>query len=81
MNTQVYVKHETLTGAHGRIPVVSRMLNQCVHLGYNSDFLIITGTEEIMMSRPYRYSWSDEPTIQTVITTIRREDLRDTQYQ
>jgi hypothetical protein len=26
-NTQVYVQHETLTGAHGRIPVIARMLH------------------------------------------------------
>jgi hypothetical protein len=74
INTQVYVQHETLTGAHGRIPVIARMLHQCMHLGYNSNFLIIKDTEEIMMPRPYRYSWTDESTFHTVITTIRRED-------
>ncbi len=52
-----------------------------MHLGYSSDFLIIKGTEEIMMPRPYQYSWTDKPTTQTVITTIRRENLRDTPNQ
>jgi hypothetical protein len=47
INTQVYVQHETLTRAHGRVPIVSRMLHQCMHLGYNSIFLLIKDTEEI----------------------------------
>jgi hypothetical protein len=53
INTQVYVQHETLTGAHVRVPIVSRMLHQCVHLGYNSNFLYIKDTEEITMPRPF----------------------------
>ena len=28
INTQVYIQHETLTGAHVRVPIVSRMLHQ-----------------------------------------------------
>jgi hypothetical protein len=28
IDTQVYVQHETLTGAHGHVPVVARMLHQ-----------------------------------------------------
>jgi hypothetical protein len=74
INTQVYVQHETLTGAHGHVPIVARMLHQCMHLGYNSNFLIIKDTEEIMTPQPCRYSWTDESTFHTVITTIRRED-------
>jgi hypothetical protein len=27
IKTQVYVQHETLTGTHGRVPIVSRMLH------------------------------------------------------
>jgi hypothetical protein len=74
INTQVYVQHETLTGAHGRVPIIARMLHQCVHLGYNSNFLIIKDTKEIMTPWPCRDSWTDESTFHTVITTIRRED-------
>jgi hypothetical protein len=59
INTQVYVQHETLTGAHGRVPIVSRMLHQCVHLGYNSNFLLIKDTEENFFhegkSRPHNH--------------------------
>ncbi len=33
INTTAYVQHETLTGAHERVPVIARMLHQCVHLG------------------------------------------------
>jgi hypothetical protein len=79
INTQVYIQHETLTGAHGCVSIVSRMLHQCVHLGYNSDFLLIKDTEEITMPWPFGYSWTDVSTIHTVTTTIRREDLNDTE--
>ncbi len=53
INTQVYIQHETQTGAHRHVPIISRMLHQCMHLGYNSNFLLIKDTEEITTPRPF----------------------------
>jgi hypothetical protein len=63
-------------GELGCIPIVQKRLEQCMHLGYNRDYLVITDTPQITTPCKYRYNWSAGSSFCTVTFNTRRRNYQ-----
>jgi hypothetical protein len=70
-NTIIHIQPPP-TGELGCIPIVQKRLEQCMHLGYDSNYLVITDTPQIMTPCEYQYNWSAGSSFCTVTFNTRR---------
>ena len=73
VETQVFIEPPIPRGTSGRNQILPKFLHQCVHLLYVSDFIIIPNTPEINSPRLYRYNWTHESSLTTIVLTSRQK--------